>query len=298
MVSIKFFQRKIKKMKNIDLSNFVGKNVNDVLNKANELFHENLEGKINAHKIYSELLEQVPNIYEKVNERVFRGDLRKKIWDCEKFFFWNEKYLSQAGQDKIIKKMFFNNVKEGFFIEIGAYDGVTGSNCLHFEKIQNWKGIAIEPSKIQFEKLKKNRKCQLINKAISSEVKKVEFIEVVEGLTQMSGINNSFYKNNSNIISNDNNSKTRATNILTSTFVEIAPKNNKIDYMSIDIEGGEMDLLNSIDFENYKIKVISVENNIPKEQNFQNFFEKKNFIYFDRIGQDEIFYNSNFFKFN
>ena len=103
------------KMKNIDLNNFVGKNINLILDKADELFNENVEGKIHAHKIYSELLEQVPNIYKKANESGFRGSLRKKIWDCEKFFFWNEKYPSQAGQDKIIKKLFFNNKKEGFF---------------------------------------------------------------------------------------------------------------------------------------------------------------------------------------
>ena len=42
-------------MKNIDLSSFVGKNVNDLLKKGDQLFNDNLEGKIHAHKIYSEL---------------------------------------------------------------------------------------------------------------------------------------------------------------------------------------------------------------------------------------------------
>ena len=45
------------------------------------------------------------------------------------------------------------------------------------------------------------------------------------------------------------------------------------------------------------IKVISVENNIPKEQNFKNFFDTVNFTYLDRIGQDEIFYNNEYYKF-
>ena len=57
-----------------------------------------------------------------------------------------------------------------------------------------------------------------------------------------------------------------------------------------------MELLDSIDFEKYSIKVISVENNSPEKINFKNFFDKLNFIYFDRVGQDEIFYNNNFFK--
>ena len=284
-------------MKNIDLSSFVGKNVNDLLKKGDQLFNDNLEGKIHAHKIYSELLEQVPNTYASSNEHVFRGMLRQKIWNCERSFFWNEKYASQAGQDKIIKKNFFDGKKNGFFVEIGAYDGITGSNCYHFERFLNWDGIAIEPSNIQFEKLKKNRKCKVLNNAISDEVKEVEFIEVAEGLTQMSGINNSSFERNFQIISNNQASKTNSINLKTITFDEIVPKNKDVDYLSIDIEGGEMNLLKSIDFKTNNIKVISVENNIPKEQNFKNFFEEINFTYLDRIGQDEIFYNRQNFKF-
>ena len=284
-------------MKNIDLSSFVGKNVNDLLKKGDQLFNDNLEGKIHAHKIYSELLEQVPNTYASSNEHVFRGMLRQKIWNCERSFFWNEKYTSQAGQDKMIKKNFFDGKKNGFFIEIGAYDGISGSNCYHFERFLNWDGIAIEPSNIQFEKLKKNRKCKVLNNAISDEVKEVEFIEVTEGLTQMSGINDSSFERNFKIISNNQASKTNSIKLKTITFDEIVPKNKDIDYLSIDIEGGEMNLLKSIDFKTNSIKVISVENNIPKEQNLKNFFEEINFTYLDRIGQDEIFYNRQYFKF-
>jgi FkbM family methyltransferase len=285
-------------MKNIDLSQFIGQNVNIVLKKADELFKQDLEGKINAHKIYSVLLDQVPNIYSITNEHAFRGQLRQKIWDCEKSFFWNENYFSQAGQDKIIKEVFFKNKKNGFFIEIGAYDGIQGSNCYHFEKLLNWSGIAFEPSSIQFEKLKKNRKCKLLNNAVSHEIKEVEFIEVTEGLTQMSGINDNSFKRNINIISNDERSKIRSINLKTITFEQVVPKNVVIDYLSIDIEGGEMDLLKSINFNNNEIKVVSVENNSPTELNFKDFFYNKNFIYFDRVGQDEIFYNNKFFNLN
>ena len=283
-------------MKNIDLSNFIGKDVNVILDKADELFKQDLESKIHAHKVYSLLLEQIPNIYGSKNEHGFRGYIRKKIWDCEKFFFWNERYPSQAGQDKIIKEVFFNNKRNGFFIEIGAYDGIMGSNCYHFERFLNWNGIAIEASNIQFEKLKKNRKCKLLNDAISEEVKEVQFMEVIEGLTQMSGINNNFFERNLNIISNNQASKIKSFNIKTITFDQVVSKNFDIDYLSIDIEGGEMALLKSINFNDYEIKVISVENNVPEEQNFKNFFDDKNFIYFDRVGQDEIFYNSKFFR--
>ena len=282
-------------MKNIDLSPFVGKNVNDLLKKGDQLFNDNLEGKIHAHKIYNILLDDIPNIYDEKKLYVLRGLIRQKIWSCEKFFFWNENFFSQFGQDKIIKNYFFQNKKNGFFVEIGAFDGISGSNCFHFEKFLNWDGIAFEPSSIQFEKLKLNRKCHLINKAIATEEKEVEFLEVEEGYTQMSGILNEKFISEETI-KKDPRSKTKTISITTTTFDRNVPAEKEIDYLSIDIEGGEMELLDSIDFKKYSIKVISVENNSPEKLNFKKFFVTKNFNYFDRVGQDEIFYNKNYFK--
>ena len=284
-------------MKNLDLSHLVGKDVSVAFKEAEELFEKSLEGKIHAHKIYSHLLDQVPNQYSEKKFHVLRGMLREKIWRCEKYFFWNEKFFSQAGQDKIIKNYFFQNKKNGFFIEIGAYDGIIGSNCYHFEKFLNWEGIAIEPSQIQYDKLKNNRTCKTINKAISNDKKDVEFLEVIEGLTQMSGINNENYTA-IEAIKKSEKSKTKISKITTTTFDEEITSNTEIDYLSIDIEGGELDLLKSIDFNKYSIKIVSVENNVPDKFNYDSFFKSKNFSFFERVGQDEIFYNNNYFKLN
>ena len=284
-------------MKNIDLSSLEGKKVTVLIEKADNLLKENLEGKIHAHKIYNLILDQIPTKYDNANLHVLRGILRQKIWNCERSFFWNEKFFSQSGQDKILKDHFFKDKKKGFFVEIGAFDGIEGSNCFYFEKVQEWDGIAVEASKIQFNKLKKNRKCKLFNEAINSKEKDVEFIEIQEGLTQMSGIDDENYIAKE-FISKDPNSKIGKFNTKTVTFEKIVPTNAIIDYLSLDIEGGEMDLLESIDFSKYKIKVISVENNIPDKINFELFFKKKNYSFFDRVGQDEIFFNNDFFKLN
>ena len=63
---------------------------------------------------------------------------------------------SQIGQDlKVIK--FYNNKQGGFFIEIGANDGIKLSNTYLLEKKYKWKGICCEPNPIIFEKLLLNR---------------------------------------------------------------------------------------------------------------------------------------------
>ena len=282
-------------MKNIDLSSYSGQKIPVLMKKADELFKEGLEGKIHAHKIYNTILDQVPIKYDENKLHVLRGILRQRIWNCERYFFWNEKFFSQSGQDRILKNHFFKNKKKGFFVEIGAFDGIEGSNCLYFENNYAWNGIALEPSKTQFSKLKKNRKCSVLNLAISSSEKEVEFYDVHEGLAQMSGINDINYSSK-DIVEKDIRSKIKKYKLKTTTFDKIIPLDEVIDYLSIDIEGGEMEVLKSIDFKKYTIKVISVENNNPDNIDFNYFFKEKNFSFFDRIGVDEIFFNNKFFK--
>ena len=70
-----------------------------------------------------------------------------------------------------------------------------------------------------------------------------------------------------------------------------------MDIVSIDIEGNELEVIKSIDFSKYEIKVILLENNIPQKLNYINFFKTKNFSYFDRVGMDEIYYNKKYYNF-
>ena len=62
----------------------------------------------------------------------------------------------QAKQPILINKYLLKNrIKNGFFIEAGAYDGEIHSNTLFFELKQSWKGILIEPNPDAFQLLKK-----------------------------------------------------------------------------------------------------------------------------------------------
>ena len=272
-----------------------GKSIKEIVDYADNLFRGN-ENKISeAHKIYKLVLEKIPNLQNGEKPYVVRGIMRKRIWDCLKKLGQNSNYFSEAGQDMLVKENFFKNQKSGFFLEIGAFDGIEGSNCYHFEKFMNWQGIAVEASPLQFEKLKQNRNCKLINIAIGSENKQVEFYEVVEGFTQMSGINNSNFKNSFERIKKNSKSKINKINIECKTFEKLIPNDQIIDLISIDIEGNELDVLKSINFDKYQIKVIILENNTPNELSYLKFFTEKNFYYFDRVGMDEIYYNKEYF---
>ena len=273
-----------------------GKNVKDIINSGDKLFNGSKNEKLKARELYLSALEIVPNNQDSNKPYILRGIIRKRIWDCEKKLNKNEKFFSEAGQDKLVKDNFFKNQHNGFFIEIGAFDGIEGSNCCYFEKYESWEGVAIEASPLQFQKLQKNRKCKMINAVIGPEEKEVEFCEITEGFTQMSGINNSSYKDSMDRIQKKSNSKINIIKTKSTPFENIISSNKIIDFISIDIEGNEKDVINSIDFNKYEIKVILLENNIPQKLNYINFFKKRNFSYFDRVGMDEIYFNKKYFN--
>ena len=215
-----------------------------MLNLAENLQFQNLEGMVNAHKVYNIVLDKLLEQRNKKTSKLI-GLIHQKLWEIEKKFGWHNHFFSQAGQDKIIYEHFFKRMSgHKYFVDIGAYDGVKGSNSYFFEKRLNWNGVLIEPSRKQFKELQKNRSTDCINTAISNKVELVEFVEVVNGLTQMSGLNTPSFENNYKLINSDIYSETEIYEIKTSTFNDLI-KHKDIDYLSIDVEGGELSLLES-----------------------------------------------------
>lgn len=168
---------------------------------------------------------------------------------------------SQYGQDKKI----FNFLKKeegekGFFIDIGAHDGVTYSNSNAFEKHFNWNGICIEPHPIVFEKLKENRNCILENCAISNIEGELEFIaasgyaEMLSGFNREDVIKDSL-KNQKGSYEKIKVNTYRLDTILNRYDVSTA------DFCSIDVEGNEMNVIKSLNWDNYRIKYLCIEAN-------------------------------------
>ena len=280
-------------MQSIDLLKFQNMNMALVQKEGERLERLGLEGKINAHKLYTACIDSIPKEYSK-GVAYMRGLMRFRIWNIEKFFGWNEKYFSQAGQDKFVYNNFFREKKNGYFLEIGAFDGIQGSNCLFFEKFKNWNGLAIEPSPTQFEKLKRNRKCKLINKAASAISGKMTFIEIdSSGSDSQLSCLEKYYSDKSQSVLKKNNLKKYMVEVL--TFEEILKNVDKevIDYCSIDIEGAETALIKNFNFSNYKIKVLSIENNWSDKIKYDNILVKHGYSFYDSVGVDEIWVNNN-----
>lgn len=162
-------------------------------------------------------------------------------------------YHSQIGQDAWVHSI-LGNKKDGFFIELGAVDGIEYSNTLFFEQTLKWNGLCIEPNPYYSESLKKSRNCIISYDCISDENDKTVNFTLCE---MASGIENTagpFTKGQYYI-----EKKTRRLDTLLDEIN--APK--VIDYLSLDVEGHEFEVLRNFDFSKYMFNCITVEHNEP-----------------------------------
>ena len=199
------------------------------------------------------------------------------------------KFYSQFQQDKFIYENYFKNKQNGFFIDIGAYDGEIDSNSLFFENL-GWNGICFEPNPIIFEKLKKIRKCECLPYAISDKNEVSQFFQIIEGPSTLSGLVNEFTEKSIERINEYNledNQNFNYIDIECKTFNDIIDVYD-IDFLSLDTEGNELKILQSIDFNKYNIDIITVENN-DYDDKFINFLIDKNYNFIARLGCDELY---------
>lgn len=197
------------------------------------------------------------------------------------------KFYSQFQQDEFIYKKYFQNKENGFFVDIGAYDGEIDSNSLFFENL-GWNGICIEPNPEVFEKLQKIRKCVCFPYAISDKEETLQFFQIKEGgPSTLSGLVEEYTQKAIARINNYNIDNFNYIDVECKLFSNLI-NNYNIDYLSIDTEGNELKILQSIDFDMYDIEVITVENN-DYDDKFLNFFSNKPYQFIGRLGCDELY---------
>jgi len=186
-----------------------------------------------------------------------------------------------------------NNQKNLFFIDIGAHDGLSCSNSAYMEFFLDWNGICIEPHTGLFNLLTESRSCKSYNCCVSDASGYVDFVTIEGNADALSGIKDNMTSDHMNRVNSEvdkfgGNIKTEK--IKSMTLNEIMSENNiqKVDYLSIDTEGSELKILNSIDFDKFDINVISAENN-GYDDSVRLFLESKGYRFLTKCCADEIF---------
>ena len=219
------------------------------------------------------LTRKISNLIYKINPQ-FHLDLIKRG------------YSGLNGLDKklieVIKPL---SVKHGYFIELGANDGLNQSNTYKLQKDFGWSGLLIEPSPIQFAKCVKSRtfaNIPAIKCAACVPFGYVDkFVEIEEAnlMSVAKGLNVSNYDAISHADIGKQflaDSRLRyqygaIARTLTSLLDEVkAP--DSIDLLSLDVEGNELAVLQGLDFNRYKPKWILVEVRSPEIEAYLNNF--------------------------
>jgi len=196
---------------------------------------------------------------------------------------------------EFIYENFFKQSFNGFYVDIGAHDGITYSNTAYFDLNLGWNGICIEPLIKPYEKLINNRNAKTYNLAISEKEGYQKFY-TIDGYSEMlSGLVNNYDSSHKKRIKKEikkyGGSKTKSK-MQTQRLDQILDKNqiSNVDYLSIDTEGSELDILNSIDFEKVKFKIISLEDHHTDKVN--KLLIGKNFKFVKKIASDLIYINN------
>jgi len=208
-------------------------------------------------------------------------------------------FYSQDGQDQYLENNVFKGYKNGFYVDVGAHNGISINNTLYFEKNNNWTGINIEPIKTVFDDLQINRPNNInLNCAVSNNNGETEFI-CNTGYTEMiSGIKDTFDTRHLQRLDRENRamgSTTEIINVKTKKLETIFNEHNisHVNYLSIDVEGAEFEVIKSINFDKVFIDVIAFENNysdvsIP----IIKYLEENNYVVFN-ISLDIFMINKN-----
>jgi FkbM family methyltransferase len=205
-------------------------------------------------------------------------------------------YTSQYKQDLFLDKVIFNKKSKGFFIDIGAHDGFTFSNSFFFEKVRNWKGVCFEPNPFVYKKLIEERSAYCYNTCIGDNNEIVEFTQIKGYSEMLSGITSKYHSEHLDRIKKEVDEKGGEIDIIkvemtTLQSIKEIKSNKNIDFISIDTEGNELDIINSIDFVKFNIKCIVVENNYNNKK-IEEKLIRNNFKLLYRLHTDQVYINN------
>ena len=207
-------------------------------------------------------------------------------------------YTALNELDKKIEK--YLNYKDGFFIEMGANDGINQSNTVFLERKYNWHGMLIEPSE-KFTLLKKNRSklnifsdaacCSFKNRGKS--IKFAYYNLMTLALNIENDLDIKKQKINAKKFSNKNYEFIKKGVPLN----DLLSKNNTpkiIDFFSLDVEGVELDVLQGVNHKEYRFKYLLIE--VRNFDRINSFLIKKNYILLNKFTKKDYLYRYKFLK--
>ena len=198
-------------------------------------------------------------------------------------------FYSQQGEDLFLFSNFINQKrKDGRYLELGAFDGVTYSNTKFFEDELGFTGVLIEPLAEAYKNLcysRPNNECH--NVAIDTQHKTVEFV----GMGATAGISDLMSSSFKKHHHQHNESYTVSASTLSSILRDASY--SYLDLLSIDVEGGEQTVLESMDW-SIPVYIVCIEldgSNESKDEACRNILKVNGFEFKHRMCINEFWVN-------
>jgi FkbM family methyltransferase len=181
-----------------------------------------------------------------------------------------DKSYSQSLQDSWIVLSVMPNKRDGFYVDVGSADGELISNTRRLDEL-GWKGVCIDPFPTNMER----RTCQVFREPVFSESGKIVKFRTAGLLGGIDSLLNTH---------RDETSGSRVVELVTATLDEILSKANApkhIDYMSIDVEGAEFEVLRGFSLGKYDVGAFTIEHNNEPEKRaaIRQFLEARGYVY-------------------
>ena len=188
------------------------------------------------------------------------------IYIKHKFFIKKKSYAMNNEDTAILN--YFKDKKNGFYVDVGCYHPIHRNNT-HLLHMQNWSGVNIDISKFSIDLFNFMRPKDLnYNCAISDKNKNIKLFYQKE-LSQLSTIEKGQAES---VFQGEIKEKEIEAFTLDEILSRDKYKDSKIDLLDIDVEGVDLDVLESLDFSRYSPELICVEY-IGKDKNDSEIFK-------------------------
>jgi len=203
-------------------------------------------------------------------------------------------YYSINKLDKQLEK--YLDYDNGFFVELGANDGVAQSNSLYFEQQRGWKGVLVEPSPHNFIQCKLNRGSQnfiFCNACVDFNYKEryvdIEYanlMTVSKSLElDLNSASSHIEKGRKHLGGYEEVFEFGAVAKSLTELLEVASAPALIDFLSLDVEGAELSVLKGIDFEKFNFKYMLIE--IRDFGAISEFLHKLNYRFVEKFSEHD-----------
>ena len=151
-------------------------------------------------------------------------------------------------------------IRDGFFVEFGATNGVTMSNTYLLEKHYGWTGILAEPNPDFHERLDRERDCNISHKCVySSTGEHVPFLCTEKGMySRIKSINPDDHNEDRMRLDPE---EVMVETVSLNDLLDEYNAPDTVDFMSVDTEGSELEILQAFDFSKRMVKTFTIEHN-------------------------------------